>query len=203
MLYIWIIIWFQVTEHFLSNKRFKNKGNTLGFSVYLPSKTPEIYWKEIKNFFMLIYLSMLMVMSLNDRINLHYFFNYFDICLLKIKYFYWDNIFSCLYIYIYIYIYIYTHTQPAHCLHDGWCHIETKHHARQAMIRETWVQSQVALYQRLLKWYLIPPCLTLSNIKYISRVKWSNPWKGVAPSPTHWCSSNWKGSFLVALNYGR
>ena len=22
------------------------------------------------------------------------------------------------------------------------------------------------------KWYLIPPCLTLSNIRYVSRVKW-------------------------------
>ena len=43
------------------------------------------------------------------------------------------------------------------------------------MIRETWVQSQVASYQRLLKWYLIPPCLTLSNIRHISKVKWSNP----------------------------
>ena len=48
------------------------------------------------------------------------------------------------------------------------------------MVRETWVQSQVASYQRLLKWYLIPPCLILSNIRYISRVKWSNPGKGVA-----------------------
>ena len=31
------------------------------------------------------------------------------------------------------------------------------------MIRETWVQFQVASYQRLLKWYLISPCLILSN----------------------------------------
>ena len=38
------------------------------------------------------------------------------------------------------------------------------------------------------KWYLMPPCLTLSIIRYRSRVKWSNPAKGVAPSPTHWCS---------------
>ena len=57
------------------------------------------------------------------------------------------------------------------------------------MVRETWVQSQVASYQRLQKLYLIPPCLTLSNIKYVSRVKWSNPGKGVAPSSTPWCSS--------------
>ena len=34
------------------------------------------------------------------------------------------------------------------------------------------------------KWYLMPPCLTLSIIRYVSRVKWSNPGKGVAPSPT-------------------
>ena len=57
--------------------------------------------------------------------------------------------------------------------------------------------------RRLLKWYLIPPCLTLSNVRYISRVKWSNPEKGVVPSPTHRCISYWKESFLVALNYGR
>ena len=31
--------------------------------------------------------------------------------------------------------------------------------------------------------------LTLSNIRYVSRVKWSNPGKEVAPSPTPQCSS--------------
>ena len=34
----------------------------------------------------------------------------------------------------------------------------------------------------------MPPCLTLSIIKYGSRVKWSNPKKRVTPSPTPWCS---------------
>ena len=34
------------------------------------------------------------------------------------------------------------------------------------------------------KWYLMPPCLTLSIIRLGSRVKWSNPEKGVAP-PQH------------------
>ena len=33
------------------------------------------------------------------------------------------------------------------------------------------------------KWYEILSCLTLSNIRYISRVKWSKTGKGVAPSP--------------------
>ena len=56
------------------------------------------------------------------------------------------------------------------------------------MARETWVQSQVESYQRLKKWYLMPPCLTLSIIRYGSRIKWSNPGKGVAPFPTPWCS---------------
>ena len=36
---------------------------------------------------------------------------------------------------------------------------------------------------------MIPPCLTLSNIRYVSRVKWSNPGKGGVPSHTPWCSS--------------
>ena len=44
---------------------------------------------------------------------------------------------------------------------------------------------------------MIPPCLTLSNIRYISRVKWSNPGKVVVPSLTPWCCSYWKGSLLV------
>ena len=55
------------------------------------------------------------------------------------------------------------------------------------MAWETWVQSQVALY----------------FIRYVSRVKWSNPGKAVALSLTSWCSSNWKRSHLDALDYDR
>ena len=57
-------------------------------------------------------------------------------------------------------------------------------------------------HTKTLKWYLIPPCLTLSIIRYGSRVKWSNPGNGVAPSPTPWCSSYRKGSLRVTLDYG-
>ena len=39
------------------------------------------------------------------------------------------------------------------------------------------------------KWYLIRPYLKLNIIRYISRLKRSNPRKGVAPSPTPHCSS--------------
>ena len=53
---------------------------------------------------------------------------------------------------------------------------------------------------KTLKWYLIPPCLTQL---YEVRIKWSNPGKGVAPYPTSRCSSYWKGSLLVPLNYCR
>ena len=46
--------------------------------------------------------------------------------------------------------------------------------------------------------------VSLLNTQY-SKVwikgEWSNPEKGVAPSPTPWCSSYWKGSFWVAINY--
>ena len=52
------------------------------------------------------------------------------------------------------------------------------------MVRETRVQSQVESYQRLKKWYLVPPCLTLSIIRYVSRGKWNNPRKEVASSLT-------------------
>ena len=41
---------------------------------------------------------------------------------------------------------------------------------------------------KTLKSYLIPSCITLSNIRYVSRVKLSNPGKGVVPSPTPQCS---------------
>ena len=71
------------------------------------------------------------------------------------------------------------------------------------IVRETGVQSQVESYQRLKKWYLMWPGLTLSIIRYGSRVKWSNPGKGVAPFPTQWWSSYWKGSFRVTLDCGR
>ena len=33
--------------------------------------------------------------------------------------------------------------------------------------------------------------------------KWSNLGKGVAPSSIPWCSSYWKGSLLVAFNFGQ
>ena len=81
------------------------------------------------------------------------------------------------------------------------CLAESKVNIQQ-MAPETRVQSQVKSHQRLKKWYLMPPCLTLSIIRYGSMVKWSNPEKGVAPFPTLWCSSYRKGSFRVTLNYG-
>ena len=43
----------------------------------------------------------------------------------------------------------------------------------------------------------------LNTQHYKVRVKWSNPGKSVAPSPTPRCSSYWKESLLVALDYGR
>ena len=72
----------------------------------------------------------------------------------------------------YIYIYV--------CVCD--CNSLDKCLECSPMVRETEVQSQVEYYQRLKKWYLIFPCLTLSIKRYVSRVKWSNPGKGVAPS---------------------
>ena len=47
----------------------------------------------------------------------------------------------------------------------------------------------------------MPPCLTLSIIRYGSRVKLSSPGKGVAPFPTGRCCSYWKKSLRVTLNH--
>ena len=49
----------------------------------------------------------------------------------------------------------------------------------------------------------MPPSLKHSIIRYGSRVKWSNPQKGVAPSPTLRCSSYRKGRLGVTRDYGR
>ena len=69
------------------------------------------------------------------------------------------------------------------------------------MAWKTWVQSQVESYQRLKKWYLMPPCLTLSIMRYRSMAKWVNPGKGVVPSPTPWCSSYRKGGLQDTIDY--
>ena len=45
------------------------------------------------------------------------------------------------------------------------------------------------------------PCLTPGIIRYRSRIKWSNPGKGVTLSPTFWCCSSWKGSLWIAFDY--
>ena len=50
---------------------------------------------------------------------------------------------------------------------------------------------------------MIPLCLILCIIRYRSRVKWSNPVEGVAPSLSPKCSSYWNGSLWVTLKYCR
>ena len=47
---------------------------------------------------------------------------------------------------------------------------------------------------KTLKMALDISLLNTQLIRYVSRVKWSNPGKEVAPSLTPQCSSNWKGA---------
>ena len=63
-------------------------------------------------------------------------------------------------------------------------------------------QSQVELYQRLKKWYMLP-CFILSIIRYGWRAKWRYPRKEKAHSPIPRCSSYLNGSFRVAFDYRR
>ena len=65
------------------------------------------------------------------------------------------------------------------------------------------VFANVPGYHRRKYRYLMPPCLTFSIRRYRSRVKWSKPGKGEAPSPTPWCKSYRKGSLRVSFDYGR
>ena len=53
---------------------------------------------------------------------------------------------------------------------------------------------------KTLKMVLDTSLLNTRYIRYVLRVKWSNPGKGVAPFPTPRCSSYWKGSLLVTLD---
>ena len=61
------------------------------------------------------------------------------------------------------------------------------------MAGKTGIQYQVESYQRLKKWYLIPPCLIICIMRYFLSVKWNNPGKGVVP-PLH--------LFVVAVEKG-
>ena len=70
------------------------------------------------------------------------------------------------------------------------------------MARETWVQSQVESYQRLKKMVLDASWLNTQHYKVRIKGKVEQSRKGVAPSPTHWCSSYRKGSLRVTLDYG-
>ena len=45
--------------------------------------------------------------------------------------------------------------------------------------------------------------LNTQHFKVWIKGKWSNPEKGVAPSPTPQYCSYWKGSFWVTFKYGR
>ena len=108
-------------------------------------------------------------------------FVYVTLSVVDINVLKWETLLDIIYIYIYIYIYI--------------CYRAL------AWLLECSSMAQVESYQRLKKWYLMPPCLTLSIIRYRSRVKWINPEEGLAPSPTPLCSSYRKWSLRVTLNY--
>ena len=49
------------------------------------------------------------------------------------------------------------------------------------MIRKTGVQSQVESYQRLKKWYLMPPCLTLRIVRIKGKVEQSKEKSSALP----------------------
>ena len=65
-----------------------------------------------------------------------------------------------------------------------------------SMVLETGVQYQIDSNQRLKKKMVLDTSL-LNTQHYVSRVKWTNPGKGVVPSHTPRCSSYRKGSLRI------
>ena len=104
------------------------------------------------------------------------------------------------YIYIYIYIYIYKG-----CPKSSPPYPERKAFAKYAQLYP-WlvhrVKQRVIKYHFLSLWYDSTWDWTQDSSDG-SRVKWSNPENGEAPSPTPWCRSYRKGSLRVTLDYGQ
>ena len=93
-----------------------------------------------------------------------YIYIYMSVCNLCL---YEKHIFLCpLYIYIYMSV-------CNSCLYEKYI-----------FLCPLYIYIYIYIYQRLKKWYLMPPCLTLSIIRYGSRVKQSNPGKEQRP-PLH------------------
>ena len=51
------------------------------------------------------------------------------------------------------------------------------------------------------KWYFMPLCLALSTIRYVSKVKWNNPRKELAPSLHLGVVANEKGTFKSPIDF--
>ena len=113
----------------------------------------------------------------------------------------------CTYVYMYIHVYVYIHSNT---------------HIFKGFDLVFGVLYFLKLFPPLLLWmykvftngpgdlgsmpgWVIPktlPCVTLSIIRWRSRVMWSNPGNGLVSSPSLWCSSYRKGSLWITLDYG-
>ena len=96
------------------------------------------------------------------------------------------HMYTCLYSCMHADIHAYSQAYKHLHLHTTYMHT----------FRHTWDEGSILgrIIPKTQKWYLIQPRLTLSIIRYGSRVKWNNPGKTVAPTHIPRCSSYWKGS---------
>ena len=109
-----------------------------------------------------------------------------------------------LYIYIYIYIYIYTHIYNPKLIYDMYI---TKMLINQLIVLVSRVFTNCprrpgfnprSRHTKDFKMVFDTSLLNTQQYKVHIKVKWSNPGKGVVPSPTPRCSRYWKGSLQVA-----
>ena len=103
----------------------------------------------------------------------------------------------CVYIYIYIYIYIAAHT---HLMLIGYQTTGVRVFANGPGDLGSIPSRVIPKTQKMV---LDASLLNTQHHKVPIKGKVEQSREGVAPSPTHWCSSYRKGSLRVTLDYGR
>ena len=102
------------------------------------------------------------------------------------------NQIKVVFLFVITYIYIYIYIKPAYC-------------CNRVFANSLWDRGSVSgrPIPKIQKMVLDASLFNTQHYKVRIKGKWSNPWKGVVSFPTPWCSSYWKGSLQVTLQYGR
>ena len=111
---------------------------------------------------------------------------YWEIIFTVILYYFWDlliyllsNVLFILFSYSYLFIYLFIYSSGIYLFT---CRVLPK--TKKKMVLNAFLPNT-------------------QHYKVQIKGKWSNPGKGIAPSPKPWSNTYWKGSLRVSLDYGR